>query len=740
MTRIALIFLAFFTLTFLGCGEDKKLGFDGSESPSDVNIKQFPDEAPPASAPGPAVAVVPDVVPVVTPVIAPPPPPPPPPPFIPPSLIGFPVGIDHPEHHGGGHDRHDRIRCEESSAPTCGGHCPLGQECVDVQGDCECLLPPRASISLTKTGSPAVLPAVGQQITYTFTITNGPVPLSNVNLIETFFSGEGDISAFNCNQALPASLAPGAVVVCTATYTVQAGDVGEDLINSAEAFGTDPRGNTVLDEANFNIEGGPAIAAISLAKEATPTEFTAVGETISYTFTATNTGNLPLTNVTIVDPVFTGDPDMIIICPAGPITLQPGQTVQCTGTYVVTPVDLDRGFIINWAEATGNVGTAQVKDGDFLIVLGPQRLLSITKAAESISPEGLIEFEITVTNESSVVLTNVDVSDLIGTPGSDLPLTCVPPVPLAALPPGGIIICTNTAPYQVTPEDVAAGSVTDTATASADGIDDVEFTLDVPVAATFSVAKELVSITPEGDIVYGITVTNTGNLNLENVDVTDLVSNPPSDLPLTCVPPVPLAILAPGASIICNNTVPYQVTPDDVLAGSVTDTATATADFGGVALDPVSDSVNTPLLAALSIDKEQTLITPQGQITYGITVTNTGALSLDVDVTDLVGNPQVALPLTCVPPVPAILLPGASILCNNIANPYQVTQADLTAGSVTNTATATGDFGGVEVDQVSDAVVTPVAACGGVAPQCGGLCIQGGECVDLAGTCQCANL
>ncbi len=73
-------------------------------------------------------------------------------------------------------------------------------------------------------------------------------------------------------------------------------------------------------------------------------------------------------------------------------------------------------------------------------------------------------------------------------------------------------------------------------------------------------------------------------------------------------------------------------------------------------------------------------------ITYSITATNTGNVTLTgVTVTD----PGVGAVLgICTPAIPAMLAPGASVVC--VAT-HAVTQADLNAGSYTNTATADSD-------------------------------------------------
>src|SRR5690606_4028603 len=74
------------------------------------------------------------------------------------------------------------------------------------------------------------------------------------------------------------------------------------------------------------------------------------GETISYAFAVTNTGDVTLYNIMITDPL----PGIEIN--GGPIAvLQPGETDSTTFTaiYTITQQDIDNGEVVNQAIATG---------------------------------------------------------------------------------------------------------------------------------------------------------------------------------------------------------------------------------------------------------------------------------------------------------------------------------------------------------------------------------------------------
>ena len=122
---------------------------------------------------------------------------------------------------------------------------------------------------------------------------------------------------------------------------------------------------------------------------------------------------------------------------------------------------------------------------------------------------------------------------------------------------------------------------------------------------------------------YTITVTNTGNVTVDAVDVSDPNADPGS---IVCVPVTPLT-LAPGESTTC--TAIHTVTQADVDAGSVINTATAAGtDPGGNPVTDPSDpvtvpAVQTPVLETVKSSSTVNYAAPGDVIDYSITVTNT---------------------------------------------------------------------------------------------------------------------
>ena len=89
---------------------------------------------------------------------------------------------------------------------------------------------------------------------------------------------------------------------------------------------------------------------LTLTVTASPQTFGQVGQTITYTYTITNSGSVPIgPDQFIVTDTGLG----IINCGDANTTLAPGQSLTCTATHVVTQADLDAGSLITSATVSG---------------------------------------------------------------------------------------------------------------------------------------------------------------------------------------------------------------------------------------------------------------------------------------------------------------------------------------------------------------------------------------------------
>ena len=107
-------------------------------------------------------------------------------------------------------------------------------------------------------------------------------------------------------------------------------------------------------------------------------------------------------------------------------------------------------------------------------------------------------------------------------------------------------------------------------------------------------------------LTYDLVVTNNGNVTLTNIAVSD---------PIATVTGSPIATLAPGESVTL--TASYRVTQNDLNAGSVYNTATASTVFGAVTITSSDDeTIIATQLPALDIVKsaDRATYTAPGEI------------------------------------------------------------------------------------------------------------------------------
>lgn len=567
--------------------------------------------------------------------------------------------------------------------------------------------PDAPSISLVKTSnltSPSQY-VLGAQVTYAFLVTNsGNVALSDLVVTDAAFSGSGPPPSVSCPAT---TLAAGEGVTCEGPYTLTQADIDAGSVsNSATATGTPPSGPAVTDTSTAVISGSaaPAIDLIKTADASAVQSPARVGDTISYQFTVTNTGNVTLQNVAIVDQLL-GLSALTFAWPGTPGTLAPLDSATATATYSVTQSDIDVGSVANTATANGEAagGTSVTSDPRTTATpLPPGPSLTLDKNATpafSTPPVvgDLIDFEFTITNSGNLTMTAVSVTDLL--PGlSSLAYTW--PGPAGVLAPTQQ--ATATATYAITQDDIDAGHVANTATAhgkTPDGADTpsnddgTDTSIDqAPAIALIKTADASGIQIPSlvgNPIVYHFTVTNTGNTTLTLVTITDLLSGLPT--PAYAWPGAD-GILVPGQIVTATST--YPVAAADLGIGSVTNSATASGTApDGTPIDSPPASTTTPLgiapaLALVkSADPGDSASYVVGQaITYSFVVTNTGNVPLTgISIAETAFSGSGILGVASCPS--SSLDPGDQVTCSAA---YTLTQVDIDAGEVSNTATASG--------------------------------------------------
>src|SRR5690625_4430957 len=529
------------------------------------------------------------------------------------------------------------------------------------------------AISLDKAVTSSGPYTVGSDIEYTFTVENtGDVTLTNIEVDDPLLGG-----AISCS---PGTLAPGATATCgPVLYTVTQTDVNNGFVfNEATATGEDPSGDPVedSDETNTGLDQNPAIA---LDKQVVSDGPYGLGDTIEYTITATNTGDVDLYNVVISDPQLNPSSETCSV-------LAPTDSCVLSGTYTVTQDDVDAGEVHNAAtvDAEDPSGSNVPGEDEVTTPVAQNPGIELDKQVTSAGPyevDADIEYGFTVTNTGDVTLTDVVVNDpLLG--GT---VSCSP----ATLAPSDTASC-GPETYTITQADVDNGGVTNTATVTGKDPNDNDVTdsdstsTELDRDPAIELVKEVISAGDYGlddEIEYRITATNTGNVTLFDVEISDPLLGA-----LDCDPSQP-ADLAPGEGLVCEGS--YTVTQDDVDAGEVVNSATVDAKDPEDNDVPEEDEVTTPVdqNPAVSLNKAVTSAGPYGlgdAIDYEITATNTGNVTLfDVEISD-----PLLVALDCDPSQPTDLAPGDELVCEGS---YTVTQTDVNNGHVYNEATVTGE-------------------------------------------------
>ncbi|RLV56181.1 DUF11 domain-containing protein [Aeromicrobium phragmitis] len=475
---------------------------------------------------------------------------------------------------------------------------------------------PAAGITVVKSADLDAGYQPGQEVTYRFVVTNtGNVPLADVAVNEVAFSGTGDLSAITCPTT---TLAAGAQVVCEATYTLTTDDVDAgEVTNTATATGTPGDGTPVTSAPSEYTIPLPADPGISVVKSADPGTIAAAGQTVTYSFLVTNTGNVTMTDVAVNETDFSGSGELSAVdCPTA--TLYAGQVVTCTATYTVTQADVDAGgSLTNTATVTGTPpdGTPLTSTPSTSTVEVTQSpALSVLKTADVDAGEvgQTITYSFLVTNTGNVTISDPTVNDTEFSGTGDLSAISCPDEDTLA--PGEEITCTAT--YTLTQADIDSGEVTNTATVSGTSPtgDPVTSTPSTETVTTdpmpaLSVVKtaDVEEITKVGQVVtYAFEVRNIGNVTITDATVNEVEFSGAGDLSaVTC--PDDAEALAPGDSVTCSAT--YTVVAADLASGELSNTATATGGLPGggtLTSEPSTVSVDSnPPAATPGEDQEK---------------------------------------------------------------------------------------------------------------------------------------
>jgi hypothetical protein len=259
------------------------------------------------------------------------------------------------------------------------------------------------------------------------------------NSNQTTSEVSGGTLAASGPQTLGASPNPlGTTEVGSGDYTMTATTPADYVLVSCGGASTLASGGDTATEAVTVPTGGTGVGifyvsksapALTVVKSATESSFSTVGQTINYNYLVTNTGNVTLSSVGIVD-AHVGLNGLS--CPEA--SLAPTGSEVCTATYQVTHADLLAGAIINTAKAQGvppGTSTPIISSPSSVTVplasIGILKQVCGSEVAADCGPGGrgpwihtedvpqgdTAYWKVTVTNTGIVPLTDVTVSDAL---------------------------------------------------------------------------------------------------------------------------------------------------------------------------------------------------------------------------------------------------------------------------------------------------------------------------------------
>ncbi len=513
--------------------------------------------------------------------------------------------------------------------------------------------------------TPGLYVPVGDPVSFGYLVTNtGSVTLDPVTL------SDNQLGAITCPETV---LAPGDSETCTATASGGAAVGQQTNVATATGQAVDNTGSpvgspvTATDTANY-FGANPAIIVIKEVNDhpepVGPGLFVPVGDPVTFSYTVTNTGNLTLSPVTLDDNVLGA-----ITCPETSLPAGASETCTAPGSNA-TP-----GAHQNTATATGqgvdNTGAAvgtPVSATDTANYFGTAPAITLTKEVNGqhdpmapglyIPVRDPVTFTYVVTNTGNVTLDPVTLDDtVLGA------ITC----PQSSLGVGASETCTPPG------GNATPGAHQNTATATGQGVDDTGAAVGTPVSATGTAnyfgAAPAITLTKEVNgqhepdapgldlligepVTFTFLVTNTGNVTLDPVTLTDTVLGS-----ITC----PQTSLAAGASETCT------ATGGDAALGQHTNQATANGqgvDNTGGPVGPSATATDTAnyfgseRLPAISLVKDVDghheptppgLYIPVGDpVTFTYLLTNIGdstvaSISVVDDVLGTITCPQTSL-------------------------------------------------------------------------------------------------
>lgn len=437
----------------------------------------------------------------------------------------------------------------------------------------------------------------GDILTYKVTVTNtGDVTLHDVILTDSMENVLTDVVYDKETE----TLAPLENFVMTAKYTVTQDDINNGIVtNAAIVTAKDPENTEVSSQDEVNTKLGQR-ASCAVTKKVSVTKISSTdaraGYEIRYEFSASNTGNTTLTDVTFADEMLESKGSQITWDWSDAGILLPGETISGHAVYALTQEDINAGeltnvVIMNAKDPKGNpleparaeVKTIIEKNASHKIVKSVDKEnIEKAKAGDTLS------YTMVYTNTGNMVLRDISFTDeMLKEAGIDIQWDWSDTASRGeskTLIPGESV--TGQAAYKITQADIDAGKITNLITAYASDSEGnplepavSEVTTQVTQTSKINVKKSADKVSlnnpKEGAVLtYNFTIANEGCTTLKDIKLIDSLSGHGLSEIKMNYPDISQE-LKPGSTMTASAT--YALTSADIKAGKVVNSAYVTA-------------------------------------------------------------------------------------------------------------------------------------------------------------------
>ncbi|MEY3319841.1 MAG: hypothetical protein RL393_421, partial [Actinomycetota bacterium] len=497
-------------------------------------------------------------------------------------------------------------------------------------------------------------------IEWQYLVTNtGNVTLSNIVVVDD--KGLTVVCPFT-------SLAQGEAMTCTASGLAGIGNYS-NVGSVTASYGS------LLASANDASSYFGANPVLTLKKLTNGEEapYIRVGDPVNWTYFVTNTGNVTVSGISVVD-----DQGVTVTCPKS--VLEISEAMTCTGSGTAT-----LGWYRNLGTVNGTFEQTNVSAQDSSTYFGYSVSITVDKRTNgsdnpTITAGSPVVWTYQVKNNSNVAVDTLTVVDDQG-----VSVTC----PKTSLEPTEEIQCTASG-------TAIAGPYTNIATATAfygtmmvQATDSSSY---FGAAGSIDVLKtpDTQTVTAGGNVTFTITITNTGNIPLSNILVTDPLS-PDCDRIFATLQ------VAEVVSFTCTKTLVQTSFTNVVTVNASTGTSTIS--------DSDSAEINVDILPDISLTKTanpKTVPATGGLVDYTLRISNIG---LETVVVTALSDSKFPLSSACSALIGQPIAAGSFLECvinglvpastgeTSFTNSATATAQDPEQNADTATATATITYG-----------------------------------------------